>query len=186
MMRRFLSYGLLCGAVAFASAAGPGAGGDPGVAALDKAYWIWSNDVKDTQTLKVKAGTKRKIRKMLVLPEKPDLTSATLVVAVLNTANIRANDNLLGEASGEHPTSFDLLPHVTQGRNELLFEVTNKGTSKGDTPAGLLGAIYLEFDDGATSTIVTDKSWQAGGSSLFPNWEPARELAPKGKEPWAE
>jgi hypothetical protein len=181
VMFKKLCCALLVSSFAISAIAVEPAGGDPGVAALDKAFWIWSDDAKGTQTLGVKTGTKRKIRKVLTLPQKPEVTSATLIVGARNSANIRANGNLVGDVEGSLPQSFDLLPHVDRGDNELLFQVENKGKGKGNSPAGLLGAIYLEFDDQSTSVVVTDKTWQTGSSSLFPDWTPARELEPRKK-----
>ena len=62
VMFKKLCCALLVSSFAISAIAVEPAGGDPGVAALDKAFWIWSDDAKGTQTLGVKTGTKRKIR----------------------------------------------------------------------------------------------------------------------------
>lgn len=90
------------------------------------------------------------------------------------------------------PKSIDLTGLIHGGANELAVEARNVGDS-GPNPAGLIGALKIEYRDGGKEVIHTGAAWKssqtadAGWNAAGYDdgaWRPAMELGPYGMGPW--
>ncbi len=89
------------------------------------------------------------------------------------------------------PFFLDLTATIMAGKNTLAMRIP-KGTADAPRPA-LVGQLRLEFADGSTATICTDKEWRAcidehaGWYQTDFNdsdWQPVEEFGEYGCEPW--
>ncbi len=87
----------------------------------------------------------------------------------------------------------DILPHIKDGENEILVKVEHAA----DGPAGLLVHVDAKGEDGKTTTVNTDESWQQvykteanwgpDDQDLWAsNWTDSRVLAEYGGAPFGK
>jgi alpha-L-rhamnosidase len=158
---------------------------------LEGASWIWHPE-PDTGG-DVPTGT-RYFRRRITVPADRTLTAATAMIAADNRYRLWCNGVETGRGdSFKLAQTADLLPALQPGRNTLALEVTNLGDAP--NPAGLLGVITLQFDQGEPIRIVTDAAWRATDSTetgwqrpdhADTAWREARVLAPVGEGPWGD
>jgi alpha-L-rhamnosidase len=121
-------------------------------------------------------------------PIAKEIKRATLYVAALGMADVTVNGKKVGDEVLGPPFSdcfkriyyvtHDITPLLTQGENVLgvtlgngYFSPPNRGFCErngGDGPPRVLVQAEIEFADGTTQTVVSDKTWKwAGGEIVF-------------------
>ncbi|MFO7973027.1 MAG: family 78 glycoside hydrolase catalytic domain [Candidatus Hydrogenedentota bacterium] len=163
----------------------------PGDTPLAAARWIWFPEGAPAQNAPAEA---RYFRKVVAVPENKAVSKATAYFAADNRFVLMLNEKRV--ASGN---SFNAAPPVDvrkslkPGRNVLAVEAVNDGEAA--NPAGLIGALIIEFKDGEKLAVVTDGTWRvtadSGADWYNPEldvsaWERAQDLGAFGMEPWGE
>ncbi len=143
--------------------------GPAGAAATAK--WIWTNDQREKAAA---AGETAVFVKTFTLSQLP--RAATAAVTCDNAFELVLNGRSLGSGdTWTAPQTFDLLPALRPGGNELV--VTAKNGGAGPNLAGLLFEARLTDGAGAVSSVIasdTTWKWRAGADSPFLN--PAVEV----------
>ncbi len=128
-----------------------------------------------------------------VLPADQKIISAVLVCGADNAAIVCINGKLLSRRLGSPfnaPGKFVVQRLLKPGANRIAVLLQNQGTTP--NPAGLVVALRVSLANGATITIVTNRSWAAVDGKPW-NWRTgvppqgssaAQVLAPYGGGPW--
>ena len=151
--------------------------------------WIW---LPGENAAKEAPVGQRFFRRTFKVPEDRTIRSARFVVTADNQAGVYINGRQCGHVNTfKQAVRLDLTPHVHGGSNTLAVGVTNVGDAP--NPAGLMGKIVIEFDDGQTVAIVTDDQWRSAvkgktgwNERVFDDadWKPAEILGQAGMLPW--
>ena len=91
---------------------------------------------------------------------------------------------------------MDVKPLLRPGRNLLAVSAANGATAPAETnPAGLIGVLHIEFDQGEPLTIVTDGNWRVSKDAPD-GWQEtgrdaagcsaAKDLGEYGMSPWGK
>jgi len=153
---------------------------------LTAAKWIWFNEGNPTAS----APAARRFFQRTVEVDAAPLAAASLVMTADNSFECTVNGQAVG--SGDNwakPYEMDLKPWLRPGKN--LVAVTAVNTTASPSPAGLIGAVRLVYDDERTVLVPTDSRWQASDKqpvqgSPDASWAPALELGPLGMGPWGD
>ena len=155
---------------------------------LDGAQWIWHRDAKDAagtwyfhKEMAFPAGQKPKKAQLLI-------TCDNLWTLYVNGEQAGRNDP--GDDSWKCPRNVDVAKHLVIEKNAIAIEGTN--TLEG--PAGLLVKLLVEFEDGETFQVVSDKTWTStdrpekgwkdNGFVGGPHWTPVTVIGAYGIAPW--
>ena len=158
---------------------------------LGEAQWIWYPG--EDATAKGHVGT-RYFRRVFEIPPARSHERAFCAIAVDNSCNISVNGREAGWAGGFNRASVvDITEHIEPGTNVLAIAAHNGGDAP--NPAGVLGLVHIEFEEGAPLLFVTDASWRASNTSVAGwealdfkggDWPHAEVLGPLGCTPWGE
>lgn len=157
---------------------------------LAAAQWIWSADADSLANLPVGP---RYFRRTFTVPAGRTVLRATCRMAADNSYECFLNGKKLGTGSYEQAQSFDFTDQVRAGLNAISVVATNSGDSP--NPAGLLASIEVEFGDGPSLAIATDKQWHVAKDApprwqetnfADNSWSNAREFGANGIQPWKE
>ena len=155
---------------------------------VSAAKWVWKNEGNPAVAAPVGPRYFRKLVKI----EGGAIKSAQLVMTADNSFQCWINGQ--PAARGE---DFNRLYHADVAR--LLHPGTNlltvTGVNGGDqpNPAGILGQLTVQFQDGSKMIISTDASWEAASNvngdwrkdfAVDNHWSPALELGAVGMAPW--
>jgi hypothetical protein len=154
--------------------------------------WIWFPEGDPARD--APAGA-RYFRKAFVLPEGQRVARATLRMTVDDQFTAYLNGRELGSHAG-WPSGrefADIGGVLRPGRNVLAVRGENAPGPKGANPAGLAGALEVEFDDGTTSSVLSDDTWRCsregpegwqGRDFADEGWSRAVVAARFGEGPW--
>ena len=124
-----------------------------------QARWIWFPESNPPVA-------KRWFRKEFNLPADARVKSAQLKFTVDNEFILFINGEAAASgADWQTPESVDVTKLLAPGRNLLAVEATN--TEPG--PAGLLGSIKIQLENGDVFSINTDGSWVSRKDEV-PDW----------------
>lgn len=157
---------------------------------LDGAKWIWNKDAgteAGTWYFRISfdfpAGQKPKHAHVLI-------TCDNLWTLFVNGREAGQNDP--GPDSWQRPQRVDVVKHLVIERNAIAVEGTN--TIPG--PSGLLVKLVVEFEDGKTFEMVSDKTWistdkpekdwKDNGFVAGSRWEPVTVIGEYGVGPWGK
>jgi putative heme-binding domain-containing protein len=141
--------------------------------------WIWAN----------KSSTDQKVwfRHKATLKDK--IKSARLYATCDNRLNLTINGKSIGKSNGwEKPLEKNIVKQLVAGENIIAAEGQNEGGV-----AALVCKIAIEYQDGSTQTIVSDKSWKYSETEAadwqklaFDDaaWTASVEDGKLGKAPW--
>ncbi len=158
---------------------------------LSSAQWIW---YPDGQPVIAKPSGSCFFRREIQIPEDRKLISATLLAAADNRMTAYLNGQRCGGVE-DYRTALEinLLAFLRPGENMLAIEAKNDTDTP--NPAGLIGIIWLEFDNGEVLPIPTDGQWRVF-NQLNPGWNENRFddsswsnaaiLGPVGMAPWGD
>jgi hypothetical protein len=156
---------------------------------LQHAQWIWHAQGNPAAAAPV---GNRYFRCEFSLPPNQAAASARLVMTADNAFECWINGQAVGTGDNFTQTySFDVTSLLKPGENRLAVKAENGGNSP--NPAGLIGALTINFRDGSAREIVTDRQWQSAETvgrdwpadvSAAGNWGAAMKLGPLGMSPW--
>ena len=159
-------------------------GGSP----LKHAKWIWHR--QGDPAVMAPVGHMF-FRRLLVLDAGRDIASARMAMTADNGFELWVNGQRAG-AGGEANQAFrmDVTRWLKPGAN--LLAVAGFNAHDYPNPAGLIGALQIEFRDGGTLEVDTDSQWEsavtaAGQWQVEVNgagWGAAMELGPLGTDPF--
>ena len=164
---------------------------DPGSVyqALEHAQWIW--DAPGAQT-KAPAG-ERYFRAAFTVPAGRTVKRATLVIGADQRCDAYINGTKVAVSSdAAMPEDHDITALVRPGENLIAAQATHQ---RADAPAGLIGAVKIEFVSGPPLLVQSGNQWRAAAKVedgwekpgyLDTAWQAARELGAYGMAPWKE
>jgi alpha-L-rhamnosidase len=127
---------------------------------LSKAKWIWSPEKTASASFQTTFSVNRPV------------TKAIVVMGAAARFELTLNGTLVGQGRNvEMPDLFHVTELIRQGENTVSVKAQAPGRN---APAGLIGALRVEFDSGDPLLVVTGRDWQA------------TELGPYGMAPWGE
>ena len=155
---------------------------------FQRAKWIWH--AEGNPAIAAPPG-KRFFRRLLVLDRQHEIASAQMAMTADNTFELWVNGERAG--AGEDANSvfrMDVARWLKPGTN--LITVAGFNAHDYANPAALIGALNLQFRDGAALEVVTDDHWE---STVSPpatwrteaspaDWAKAMEVGPLGLEPF--
>ena len=155
----------------------------------ESAQWIWFPEGSPASA--APAGV-RYFRRTIEVPADRKLVMATMELAVDDSFELRVNGQKAGQgADWRTPVKVDLASMLKAGSNTLAIAARNAGS--GSTPAGMIGALRLEFVEGEPLTILTDGEWRSFSESKegwdLPgfdddSWAKAQVLGASNMAPW--
>lgn len=168
---------------------------DPGesqrFAAIQNAQWIWFPSGKPDQSAPVGS---RWFRKGVMIPEGRKIRSAVCLMTADNSFTLFVNGKQLAAGGNfSELVEVDLADALHAGDNVLAVEAKNIGENA--NPAGLIGALRVEFEQGAPLIFVTNASWKTSDKEAaqwqetgFDDaaWTSAQQLGQHGMKPWGD
>ena len=164
---------------------------DPGSVyqALEQAQWIW--DAPNAQT-KAPAGD-RYFRAVFTVPAGRKVKHAVAIVGAEQRCDAWFNGAKIAVSSNASmPEDHDVTGLVRPGENVIAAQATHQ---RADTPAGLIGAVKIEFESGEPLVITSGNQWRAAmkvedgwekAGYLDSAWQAAKVLGAYGMAPWKE
>ena len=160
---------------------------------LSASRWIWYPDTGQP-SVSAPIGTRYFRAAVDVMNDRP-VKRAIFVGTVDNEFTLYVNGKEVGKGADWYQTqTFDVSRFIHSGRNLLAVQARNVGDN-GPNPAGLIGALKIEYRDGGVSVIPTGPSWKssqtAGAGWNTENyedgaWQAAVDLGPEGMQPWGD
>ncbi len=158
---------------------------------LSKAKWIWDRARDEKGNMPIGHVN---FRREFVIPEGKQIEAAYVLVAADNACEVSVNGIKSGSSSGFHQaTPIKITSQLQPGTNVVSLEAENLGDEP--NPGGVLGAVYVKFEEGDTLDLVTDENWRLSlegpegwQTSSFDDqhWQRAHALGPSGSAPWGE
>ncbi|MCW3058885.1 MAG: inverting alpha-L-rhamnosidase [Capsulimonas sp.] len=163
----------------------------PESAALSGARWIWlPNAPQPSSAAPLGAAF---FRISLRVPNGRAIKRAEFVGTADDAFTLYINGRAVAKSADWHfLETVDVSKLVHSGDNVLAVQANNAGDS-GQSPAGVIGALKIEYRDGGTSIIPTGPEWKsseaAGAGWNTTNfedsaWKPAMDLGAYGTPPW--
>ncbi|MDB5348811.1 MAG: inverting alpha-L-rhamnosidase [Planctomycetota bacterium] len=166
---------------------------DPSVS-LKSATWIWAPGGKST--IGAPIGT-RYFRKTLNLPTARRVRKASLLAAADDSFVAYFNGRRVGQGAGWSDVKlFDVTSTIKNGANTVAIAATNAASTTvtpDKNPAGLIGLLQVEFEEGQPLLVPTDASWRVSDKQAdgwegegfgATGWKDAQESGPFGCGPW--
>jgi hypothetical protein len=156
---------------------------------LENAKWIWHNEGNPTLLAPV---AKRYFRRIVEVNEGQKVESARIVMTADNAFEVWVNGQPAGGGEDHHQNYvLDVTPFLKTGENILAVAAENRRDRP--NPAGLIGSLTIQFRDGQTLRVDTDREWASNATNpdswttsemSLGGWGPALELGPLGTPPW--
>lgn len=163
---------------------------DPGSVyqALEHAVWIW--DALPNATPKAAVGP-HYFRANFSLPPGRNVKRALAVVGADNQCDVYFNGVKIATASDATlPDDHDVTSLLQPGVNVIAAQATH---TRADTPAGLIGAVKIEFESGDPMLVQSGNQWRTATKVevdwekpgyLDSAWQAAKEIGYYGIAPW--
>ncbi len=158
---------------------------------LKDVRWIWFPE--DSPAERAPAET-RYFRKTFELPEDRAVAKATAYFTADNRFVLMINEQRVASGSNFNAAPpADATRALETGTNVIAIEAENFGDAP--NPAGLIGALVIEFEDGEQLSVATDGTWRvttdAQADWYYPAldvsaWQRAMDLGEYGMGPWGE
>ena len=152
------------------------------------AKWIWHR--QGEPAIAAPPGH-RFFRRLLVLDAERGIASARMAMTADNAFELWVNGQRAG-AGEEASQAFrmDVTRWLKPGTNMLAVDGFNAHDYA--NPAGLIGALQIQFRDGGTLEVDTDGQWESAATAAGQwqvevnraGWSAAMELGPLGTEPF--
>ena len=156
---------------------------------FDGSKWIWFPEGNPADSAPV--GT-RYFRRVFELPANQVVSAATIAMAADDRFHLFVNGQEAGSRNNlRTPGKFAIGALLKPGENILAVEARNVGNAP--NPAGLIGRLKVDFEQGNAWTLDTDASWKSatnaedGWNALAfddSSWSGAKLLGEYGTLPW--
>jgi alpha-L-rhamnosidase len=162
---------------------------DPGspFTSLETARWIW--DTEHAQS-GAPAGA-RFFRAKFTIPEGRKVTRMLAMIGADSSADVFLNgENIASGSDAALPEVKDVTLLAKEGENLIAVRASH---SREDRPAGLIGAVRVEFASGEPFLFVSSNLWLATAKAeadwekpgyLDSTWQAAKDLGAYGMAPW--
>ena len=158
---------------------------------FDGCQWIWI-DEEGVGALKSAPKGARFFRGSVAIPADRKVTQARFLIATDDQFELLVNGKPAGRGSAwNQPVLATVTNHLVPGKNSLSAVVTNGSPS----PAGLVGKLIIELDEGEPIVHRIDTSWKAADKPQpgwntpdfdDSGWAATVEVAPMGTPPWGQ
>ena len=157
-------------------------------AALEKARWIWESAGAATSA---PAGD-RYFRFAFTIPANRAIVRAWAVFGADNSANIYLNGSPIATASTAPIPQVHQIAHLIHAGENLIAVKASHGAE--NSPAGLIGALRVEFTSGDPLLFQTSNAWRASAQAdsgwekpgfRDTVWQAAKDLGAFGMAPWS-
>lgn len=156
---------------------------------IRQAKWIWHPEAKSGKS---PPPATRFFRRVVTIAENKRVRSARVEITADNDFRLWVNGRMVAEGSNFHQVyTAEVGPSLKPGENLLAVEAVNGGD--GPNPAGLIAALKIDYHEGTSQEIITDRTWRAA-TSVERNWNlPGHastrwgrvvELGAMGAAPW--
>ena len=156
---------------------------------LEHAQWIW--DAAGAQN-RAPAGD-RYFRAVFPVPAGRKVKRAIAVIGADNRCDVYFNGEKVADASNATmPVDRDVTALVRSGDNTIAAVASH---ARADTPAGLIGAVKVEFESGDPLLFQSGNGWRAAmkveagwekPGYLDSAWQAAKVLGDYGMAPWKD
>lgn len=153
--------------------------------------WIWFPEGKPEASA---PPATRWFRFGFDLPAGRKVKSARALMTADNEFALFVNGKQTGTGSNfRAATAMDIAGSLIVGRNVLAASAKNVGPN--DNPAGLVGLVRIEFEEGTPLVLSTDANWRSSNREergwetpgfADSGWVAAKVLGPVGMGPWGE
>jgi alpha-L-rhamnosidase len=144
---------------------------DDQFAAMRAASWIWYPGGKPTVGAPI--GT-RFFRRSVSIPSDRRVRKALLLAAADDSFSAYVNGRSVGTGRGWSDIQlFDVTGELSSGANVLAIAATNApspSVGPDHNPAGLIGVLSVDFENGEPLLVPTDDSWRASEKEVD-GWE---------------
>lgn len=139
---------------------------------LDGCTWIWASEPGVNPQAQAPQGT-RYFRGSVTIPEGRAIRKARFLMTADDAFELFIGGKSVGKSpekrdSWRTPRMIDVTKNLVAGKNCLAVAATNASAS----PAGLVGKLMVEFDQGKPIIVNTDATWKAAVKES-PNWAAA-------------
>jgi hypothetical protein len=155
---------------------------------LKHAKWIWHREGDPAVAAPVGY---RYFRRRLILNSGRDVASARMAMTADNAFELWVNGERAGAgADCNQAFRMDVTRWLKPGTN--LIAVAGFNAHDEPNPAGLIGALHIQFTDGGSLEVDTDSQWESTVTVAGPwqtevtgvGWGGAMELGPLGMDPF--
>ena len=158
---------------------------------LNKAHWIWYPE--EDGTVNSPVGIRYFRRKLSVSENRP-IKKAFVTLAADNSCTLSINGQGVGQTAGfHHAKLLEITKFLKEGINVVAISADNLGDAP--NPAGILGIVRVDYENGEPLQVVTDASWRISDeeqhgwkSTTFDDqqWPKAHVVGPWGASPWGK
>jgi hypothetical protein len=149
---------------------------------LNGASWIWNNE-----SIRRAKSDIRLFRREVTLPATQKISSAMALFSADNHYRLTINGKVLGGSSDwQNPRAIDVTTALRPGPNSILVHAKNNLDDGPSQAAGLIGKIWIAYEDGSSQTIVTNADWQSITSPNSLLSKPVLVIGAHGIPPWGE
>jgi alpha-L-rhamnosidase len=147
---------------------------------LKPARWIWFDE---GDPAKQGPGAQRWFQAEMNIPAGRTIRHATFVLGADSSFELTINGKRAGRnsSSAVMPEVLDVATGLKPGANLIVVAARNDR----NRPAGVIGALKVEFTTGAPMLFSTGPEWKAANAESGP-WSAVRDLGPYGMQPWGE
>jgi alpha-L-rhamnosidase len=160
---------------------------------LTNAQWIWYPEGDPAKGIPF---VTRYFRRTIDVPAGRPVKVAMLYATADDSADFYIN-GVLAYTSKSHRvlSEVDVKGLLRSGKNLLAVVARNADVGIGPNPAGVVGALEIQYDDGGTQHIPTDATWKTTAAEVkgwqtpeFDDamWVAAKDLGTVGMAPWGK
>jgi alpha-L-rhamnosidase len=156
---------------------------------LEGCKWVWYAEAGPSPRESAPEGT-RFFRNSLTIPADRKVARARFMVAADDKFELYVNGKPAGAGNGHNaPQILEIANQLASGTNCLAIAATNGSKS----PAGLIGKLVVEFDQGEPLVQRIDATWKSSpklvadwNAPKFDDsaWKASLVLAALGEQPW--
>jgi alpha-L-rhamnosidase len=169
---------------------------DASLTAIQAASWIWYPG--GNAAVGAPIGT-RYFRRMVSLPEERRVRKAVVLVAADDAFVAYVNGHSVGAGqSWAEVKVFDVTGQLHSGVNTVAVAATNSpspNVGPDKNPAGLIGLLKVEFDQGEPLLVPTDSHWRTSEKEVAgweregfddAQWKDSQQSGLHGTAPWGK
>ncbi len=163
--------------------------GEAASSPTEQARWIWHPEDNPAAAA---PPCKRYFRRVFTLDADRPVRTARIAATADNEFLLYVNGRIATRGNNFHQVyEADVRPLLQPGGNVLAVRVTNGGDAP--NPAGLIVALWGEYEDGGSFEVFTDGQWRASQQSgtkwrsavdAMDGWTAAQDLGAAGMAPW--